>query len=129
MEQLIKRCTQPLLRVFANAAQRALAEGNKTIEPSHLFFGLTDLSEGTKKPIKKTTKKIVASVELSKQSIQLIEQAAGLAERYSYDSVGPEHLFVSLLYHRDPAIQKMLEEHHVSTDAIKRQLVGIVDHT
>lgn len=128
MESLLKRCTESMLHVFANAAQRARAEGNETIEPAHLFFGLTDLGE-QKRRARARTQKTVTSLALSPKSIQLIEGAAGLAARYSYDAVGPEHLFISILYNKDPDIQKLLADHHVNTEAIKRQLMGVVDHT
>lgn len=131
MESLLKRCTEPLLHVFANAAQRAMKEGKRTIEPSHLFFGLThqEPPSDAQKQQRRTPSKKIAALTLSPQSTRLLDDAAHLAESYSHDAVGPEHLFASILYNPDPDIQHILKEHHVDQTAIKRQLVGIVNHT
>lgn len=141
MESLLKRCTEPLLHVFANAAQRAVIEGKNTIEPAHLFFGLTHREEpgaSADAPKKRTVKKAthptvkipsIASLTLSPLSVRLLGDAAHLAESYSHDAVGPEHLFASILYNTDPDVQQLLKDNHVDSGAIKRQLVGIVNHT
>ncbi|MBI4253401.1 ATP-dependent Clp protease ATP-binding subunit [Candidatus Uhrbacteria bacterium] len=139
MESFLKRCTEPLLRVFANAAQAAASEGKETIEPSHLFFGLTNQDQRMEKPrARKRNTRVnptsaspvsVASLSLSPLSAHLLADAVRLAENYSHDAVGPEHLFISLLHHPDPGIREILKNHNVDSGAIKRQLVGIVNHT
>lgn len=129
MESLFKRCTESMLYVFASACQKAADEGKTVVEPTHLFYGLTNRDTHTARSKRKTAELKNFSLALSPQSALLLENAAHLADSYAHDAVGPEHLFISILYTNDPDVQKILKENRVDSRNIKRQLVGIMNHT
>ena len=137
METLLKKCSENLLTVFVQAAKQAIADGKKTIDPSHLFFGLTH-QEGrtavsTKKPIKKSPsikkRTTIASLDFSPLSEHILAEAALLADSFNHAVLGPEHLFVTLLRSDNPRIQKILKNHSVDTLSLQHQLISIVDHS
>lgn len=137
MEMLLKKCSENLLNIFVQAAKRAVADGKKTIDPGHLFFGLTHpetkSSNGTKKQLgtrRPLTKKIrIASLDFSPLSESILSEAAQLAESFNHSTLGPEHLFVTLLRSENPRIKKILQNHEVDTLSLQHQLISIVDHS
>jgi len=141
METLLKKCSPNLLNIFVHAAQRALKEGKKSIDPDHLFFGLThpEINQGHR-PAKRTPKtraskktdagKLrIASLDFSPLSARILSEAAQLADSYNHTFLGPEHLFISLLRSTHPRIKKILKTNNVDTLSLQHQLLSIVDHS
>ncbi|MDO8571098.1 MAG: ATP-dependent Clp protease ATP-binding subunit, partial [bacterium] len=118
-------------RVLVQAAQLAASEGKKRIEPTHLFYGLTNHAESaitdisafsSKHSKKKQSKKTPISLVLAPISKKLILDAAAIASHYNHDHVGTEHLFVSLLESSHPSIKKLIQTHNIDSRKVKSQL-------
>ncbi|MBI4239783.1 ATP-dependent Clp protease ATP-binding subunit [Candidatus Uhrbacteria bacterium] len=134
MENLIHNSTHNLRRILAQAAQLAAFEGKEKIEPTHLFYSLTNQVEHfltnlsalkkKSKTLKKQSKKIPPS--LSPTSKKIILDAAALADHYNHSHIGTEHLFASLLESKNPHIKKIIKEHRLDSSKIKDQLSAIL---
>jgi ATP-dependent Clp protease ATP-binding subunit ClpC len=137
MEMLLKKCSENLLNIFAQAAKQALSEGKRAIDPCHLFFGLTHQDAGTQP--QKTKKAAVspaeqkrvrvASLDFSPLSARILSDAAYLADSFHHHTLGPEHLFITLLRSTHPRIKNILKKNHVDTVSLQHQLLSIVDHS
>ncbi|MBI4599706.1 ATP-dependent Clp protease ATP-binding subunit [Candidatus Uhrbacteria bacterium] len=134
METLLKKCSDNLLHIFVQAAKQAVAQGKRTIDPCHLFFGLTHpdvmagaANGGAARPAKKKVR--IAALDFSPLSAHILTQAALLADSLDHTTLGPEHLFVTLLHSTNPSVKKILKKNEVDTLSLQHQLLSIVDHS
>lgn len=129
MNTILQNSTQNLKRVLVQAAQLAISEGKDRIEPTHLFYGVTNqiepfimgLSLG-KKPSAKKGKRAPKNIELSPISKRIVLNAAALANFYNHSYVGTEHLFMSLLESKNQKIVKIVKASRIDAGKIRHQL-------
>ncbi len=131
MEDTIHNFTHNLLRVLAQAAQLATAEGKNKIEPVHLFHGLTDQAEmflanhSFKKQRRHQIKeRHTPLLSLSLSAKKIILDAADIAHSYNQPYVGTEHLLASLLEHQNHELQKMISNMHVNPKEMRQNLTA-----
>jgi ATP-dependent Clp protease ATP-binding subunit ClpC len=129
MEDTAKNFTHNLLRVLAQAAQLATAEGKNKIEPIHLFYGLTDQAEvflanhSFKKPPRSRIKPAPNQhVALSVSAKRIILDAADIAHSYNQSYIGTEHLLASLLEHQNHELQRMISKMDINPKEMRQSL-------
>jgi len=129
MEDTVKNFTHNLLRVLAQAAQLATAEGKNKIEPIHLFYGLTDQAEvflanhSFKKQRRSRIRPLpVPQVALSVSAKKIILDAADIAHGYNQSYIGTEHLLASLLEHQNHELQRMISKMNINPKEMRQSL-------
>lgn len=131
MEDSIHNFTHNLLRVLAQAAQLATAEGKSKIEPLHLFYGLTNQAEiflakhsFKKQPRVRISSKNIPLLSLSVPAKKIILDAADIAHSYNQSYIGTEHLLASLLEHQNRELQKTISQMNINPKEIRQSLTA-----
>ncbi len=136
MNELITSFTANLRRVLSHAAQLAAAQGKRSVEPVHLFFGLTNQAEAqvtgfTLNLSRQKTKKIKIpkSLTLSSTSKKILMHAASLAHSYHHPYIGTEHLFLSLLECDNQSIRNAVKSSSLDRVKIRQELDSILQNS
>ncbi len=135
MQELIEQSTTHLHRVLVQAAQLAAAQGKKKIEPSHLFFGITNEAEIfithlVARDIELPAIQLPKSrVDLSQKSRKILESAALLAQNFHHTLMDIPHLFMSLLSSKDDDIQGILKGYQIDPQRVYTHLESILKNS
>ncbi|MEK7648784.1 MAG: ATP-dependent Clp protease ATP-binding subunit [Patescibacteria group bacterium] len=135
IQELIEQSTTHLHRVLVQAAQIAAAQGKRKIEPSHLFFGITNEAEIfiTHLVLRNTDLPAVhlpkSRIDLSIKSRKILESAATLAYNFHHTLVDIPHLFMSLLSSKDEHIQSILKEYQIDPQRVYTHLESLLKNS
>src|SRR3989338_1100440 len=135
MHELIEQSTTHLHRVLVQAAQLAAAQGKRKIEPSHLFYGITNeaeifiahlLTNAAELPAAELPK---ARVDFSLKSKKILEGAANLAQNFHHTLIDIPHLFMSILSFKDESVQGILKEYQIDPQRVYSHLESILKNS
>lgn len=135
MNELIEQSTTHLHRVLVQAAQLAAAQGKRKIEPSHLFYGITNEAEIFIAHLLTHTIELPEAqlpktrVDFSLKSKKILEGAAGLAQNFHHTLIDIPHLFMSILSFKDESIQDILKEYQIDPQRVYTHLESILKNS
>ncbi len=135
MHELIEQSTTHLHRVLVQAAQLAAAQGKRRIEPSHLFYGITNEAEIFIAHLLTSTAELPAAelpktrVDFSLKSKKILEGAANLAQNFHHTLIDIPHLFMSILSFKDESVQGILKEYQIDPQRVYSHLESILKNS